>query len=201
MYRVLNQPWLYRASQALLIPGSTGAVGGKIESLLRDLPQTDRLLDVGCGPASPLWRHGLRPVGVDLCPAYVEHYRRRGGQAVVGTVDEMPFPDKAFGGVWCLGVLHHVPDSVARQALREMLRVRTPEGYVAILDSVRPEPAWRRPIAWLLRWLDRGRYVRTEGELRALLPQDYPWKVQRFTYGLYRLEALTITLRGNSGSE
>jgi SAM-dependent methyltransferase len=100
----------------------------------------------------------------------------------------LPFKDRCFGGVWSVGLLHHLTDSDVADTVREMMRVCRVGGYVAILDAVMPNPAWGRPVAYTLRRLDRGQFVRSQPHLLSLFPNLASWKIERFTYALTGLE-------------
>lgn len=107
-----------------------------------------------------------------------------------GSAVALPFSDGSFDGVWSVGLLHHLPDDMARQAVREMVRVCCPSGYIVILDAVLPDPIWRRPLAYALRRADRGKFVRRENEFKTILPPDKCFATERFTYTYNGLEVL-----------
>jgi len=190
LYRVLSRPHLYKWATALLAPGGGSRIVQEIRQLTLLLPTGEPLLDVGCGPRSWLDRVGLSPVGLDVDSAYVRAYQARGGLAVHGSADEIPFRDGQFAGVWCIGVLHHLDDPTAQRAICEMQRVRRPQGYVAIMDAVLPRSALASPIPFAIRRLDRGRHMRSEAELRALFPDAAEWQFKRFCYSATGLEML-----------
>ena len=190
IYRLLEVPWLFRLQQGVLAPGIQQAFTKRISALLTQLPPARRLLDVGCGPKSWLFGVGLHPVGLDRSWPYARDYAGRGERAIVGSADGLPFASQSFDGVWSIGLLHHLPDPVAVGAVNEMVRVCTRGGYVAVLDAVMPRQAWRRPLAYALRRMDRGRFVRPDDGLRALFPQTIDWRWERFTFAATGLEAL-----------
>jgi len=103
--------------------------------------------------------------------------------------------DGSFDGVWRMGLLHHLPGKLALQAVEEMRRVSNAGGYVVIFDNVLPEPARHRPIAWMLRKLDRGRYVRRQQQLESILVGRESWVCERFLYSLWGLEGLLCICR------
>jgi SAM-dependent methyltransferase len=148
------------------------------------------VLDVGCGPFSLLRRLGLEPLGLDRCEAHARSFRAAGSEACVGAASALPFAAKSFDAVVSLGLLHHLHDDEARLALGEMRRVARPRGTILVFDAVLPEPAWRRPLAWLIRRGDRGRFMRNEAELAALLASIGEWRSERFTYAGTGLEGL-----------
>ena len=194
IYRVLDRPIVYRLAQAVFAPGADRHLTRRLADLTRELPTAERIADIGCGPSSLLWRVGVRPIGVDLSFAYSAAFRRAGGAAVTGSAASLPFADGSVGGAWTVGLLHHLPDEVAAQAIREMCRVVHPRGYVVIWDNVLPAPAWRRPAAYAIRRLDRGQFVRSQEHLLSLLPSRPDWRVERFTYSYVGLEMLGMYL-------
>lgn len=191
IYRILSQPIVYKWATTLLAPGAESAISRELQGLISILPAGEPILDVGCGPRSWLDRVGLNPVGLDTDPAYVRAYQARGGVAVHGSADEIPFPDGHFAGVWCVGVLHHLDDQTAKRAIAEMLRVRRRNGYVAVLDAVLPRSGLASPLALAIRRLDRGRHMRREAELQALFSNTQEWKFKRFCYSATGLEMLS----------
>ncbi len=76
-----------------------------------------------------------------------------------------------------------------------MQRVTRAGGCTVIFDAVLPRAAWRRPVAALIRRLDRGRWMRTESALTALLAPLGEWECERLTYSLTGLEGLLDTFR------
>jgi ubiquinone/menaquinone biosynthesis C-methylase UbiE len=188
LYHCIEHPRVYQMLQSVLAPGAHKSVTRRITELIRRMPQGHSILDVGCGPASWLWRADLHPVGLDLSLKYSMAFRDCGEPAVTGSAADLPFPDRCFDGVWSIGLLHHLPDTVARQAVTEMLRVCKQGGYVAIMDAVLPEHSWHRPLAYMIRRADRGRFIRPQERLVSLLPRADAWMLERFTYALTGLE-------------
>ena len=194
IFRQLDRPWLYRLAQTLLAPGAEQLTHQQIQRLLSQLPGGEQILDVGCGPASWLWRVGLHPVGLDISRTYSMTFKQSGDPAVTASTDALPFPDASYGGVWSIGMLHHLPDDVAWQAVREIVRVSRPGGYVVIFDAVFPSVAWRKPLAWAIRRIDRGRFVRSQQKMEELLPSRERWSIERCPYSYNGLEILTCWL-------
>jgi hypothetical protein len=52
-------------------------------------------------------------------------------------------------------------------------------------------------LAWLTRWLDRGKWVRTEDKLLDLVNSAYQgrWEKQRFTYSFTGLEMILLRVQ------
>lgn len=135
-------------------------------------------------------------MGLDRSLSSAAAFRRRGGVAVTASADALPFRDHRFDLVYSFGLLHHLDEETARRAVSEMIRVTSPEGETIVVDSVWPERAWRRPVAWALRRLDRGGWVRSQAGVEALLPDRAEWSCERFTYAWTGLEGVWCVYAG-----
>jgi SAM-dependent methyltransferase len=108
-----------------------------------ELRPGERLLDAGCGEGRHCYgalERGARVVGLDLDPAglraAVGGLRKRAGELnslgemLQGDAFHLPFADGSFDKVICSEVMEHVHDY--RAAARELARVTTPGGIVAV---------------------------------------------------------------------
>lgn len=188
IYQLLEFPAVFRMVQGLVAPGAEADLLELLGPVFAELPKAARILDVGCGPSSWLWKLGMDPVGVDVSPSYVKAFKSAGGIAHLGSADELPFPDKSFDAVWSFALFHHLDEATAQRTLSEMARVCCRPGYLFIFDSVMPETPWKRPFAWAVRRLDRGEHVRSQTELERLLPDRKSWEVRRIEYARTGLE-------------
>ena len=136
-------------------------------------------------------------VGLDVNHDYLTRYRGARRQAVRASADSLPFGDGAFAEARCAGLLHHLPDPVPARAPQDMRRAVPSGARVRVFDNVWPRAALLRPLAWALRRLDRGDWVRSEAELRELVGSTGPgaWQGRRFTYTYTGLEGILLTLR------
>jgi SAM-dependent methyltransferase len=153
-------------------------------------------LDAGCGPRVEAFR--ALPgtlVGLDSAVRVLRAPQRRGVFCVCGSTTALPFAAQSFDGVVCFGLLHHLSDEDADTSLAEMRRVTRPGGSVVLFDNLKPASAMNRPLAALLRALDRGRYVRTESALRHLLAGHGFSMGPRITYAWAGLEGCWATLK------
>jgi len=192
MYQILEHPLIYRLAQFVFAPGGEHYFETHINKIVNNLNPIESVLDVGCGPQSYLWSANVSPVGCDISSSYMKKFSLRSRLGVVGSIGELPFHNEAFATTWCIGVLHHLPDVLVAKAIQEMHRVTKTDGHLIVVDSVLPEPSWRRPIAWGIRKSDRGRFVRTERHLREMIGQvPADWQISRQSYSFYGLEALT----------
>jgi SAM-dependent methyltransferase len=85
------------------------------------------ILDAGCGPANDmrlLRDQGLHPIGLDLSEGALAHARLllpRDG-LVRGPLEEPPFRDRSFGGLWCNGSLNHIARDRWRAVFASLVR-------------------------------------------------------------------------------
>lgn len=198
LYRMLEIPWFYRLSQFLLAPGSQRFFHRYYQHLFHKLPYGEFILDVGCGPKSLLWSGGLHPIGLDYSHHYTKSFFSKGDPAVTASADYLPFKDNSLDSVWSFGLLHHLDDEQARKTLLELRRILKRNGYIVVMDNVMPQIKWRRPLAYLLRRLDRGNFVRSQEALESLLPDREYWNCDRVTYCVYGLEGLFCVFHRNS---
>ena len=103
--------------------------------LAADSDATGSALDVGCGTGGNLRmlrsQSFTRVAGVDISPDAVRYCRRKGfGDVVLGSAQELPFPDESFDVILLTDVLEHVEDDVA--ALREAGRVLGSRGLLIV---------------------------------------------------------------------
>lgn len=201
---------MYIISQKLLAPGSGLLLRKRYEAVLKE--SNGLVLDVGCGPLLTTPQPKGTIIGIYIDPLYVKQYTsvRIGTNeknitdiaeqnrriCVVGSADKLPFNDNVFSETRCVWLLHHMPTEPALFAVKEMIRCTCLQGMVMIFDGVWPRVPLRRPLAWLTRRFDRGKWVRGQKELLELVNRAYPgnWRHSRFTYSLSGLEGLLLTV-------
>ncbi|MBK3624412.1 methyltransferase domain-containing protein [Streptomyces asoensis] len=137
--------------------------------LLGSLKPHMKILDIGCGPGTiTADLAALVPdghvTGVDRAPEILEQARATAaGRGLANTdfavadVHALPYPDDTFCVVHAHQVLQHVGDPV--QALREMLRVTRPGGFVAARDSDYAAMTWYPASPGMDDWLELYRRV------------------------------------------
>ena len=99
-----------------------------------------RVLEVGCGMGQLAERMHVEldaeVVAIDQSERMVELTRKRGVDARVADVQELPFDDGEFDVVVAAWMLYHVPD--VERALDEIVRVLRPAGRLVTATN-RPE--------------------------------------------------------------
>lgn len=161
---------------AVGITKHTGGLAATRDLLeLCHVDEARQVLEVGCGigvgVANLARDRGCHVVGVDRSEAMIDWARRRvrehGVEAqvelVVADATALPFEDDRFDVAYAESVLAFVDDPV--RAIREMVRVTRPGGYVGINESI-----WTRAptpeLETLARDLDAG--VRSAAEWQAM---------------------------------
>jgi ubiquinone/menaquinone biosynthesis C-methylase UbiE len=96
-----------------------------------------RVLDAGCGTGRMsryLAGRGCRVRGVDLSPAMVAQARRTHGDLsfVVGSLTDLPFPDRQFAGVMLWYSIIHTPADGQARIFAEAARVLRPAGHLLV---------------------------------------------------------------------
>jgi ubiquinone/menaquinone biosynthesis C-methylase UbiE len=114
---------------------------------LASLPETGRLLDVGCGSGQTMeWFARMHPawrtIGVDVASEGLAAARARGLTEIVrGSALALPLPDRSVDLVMTLDVLQHLPlDGGDGRALAEIVRVLKPGGYVFLRTNAQSFP-------------------------------------------------------------
>ncbi len=127
--------------------------------------KSDKILDIGCGPAAILstLENAENYVGFDPIENYIVAARAKYGSVPKLSVDRIDTfnleEEKSFDISLALGVLHHLPDDIADQLMSLASRALKPDGRLITLDTGFTE---NQPfIARLLAKLDRGASVRT----------------------------------------
>jgi len=138
----------------------------------RELADCDSVLDLGCGPGSPISRvkGARRTVGVEPFEPYYERAKAAAthSELINKTIQELDFPEKSFDAVVLIGVIEHLreEDSLAIMARAERwakkkLIVTSPNGFVA-QRAVDGNPLQEHLSGWTLSRM-RGLGFRTRG--------------------------------------
>jgi ubiquinone/menaquinone biosynthesis C-methylase UbiE len=181
------------AAQWMLAPRFGSTLRRTVRAQMEPLG-AGRWLDVGCGPRSGIAR--TLPgtlVGIDHAAELLRETQRDGVLCVCASATALPFTAESFDGVVCFGLLHHLNDAEGDAALAEMRRVTRAGGVVLVFDNVSPRSTAQRPLAALLRALDRGRHIRDENALHRLLDRNGFNPGPRLTYSWTGLEGRWAT--------
>lgn len=165
---LLQNPHIYRFMRFTI--GGTKASQILVDSYIR--PKTgDKILDIGCGPGDIL--EFLPPVdywGFDFNEEYINSARKRflnRGQFFCKKVcrDAMP-GEGVFDIVLAIGIFHHLTDKEAIEMFELADTLLKPDGRFITFDGVYTPGQGFFTRFFLLN--DRGKYVRTEDQYRAI---------------------------------
>jgi SAM-dependent methyltransferase len=211
MKQLLNSPALYQSFQVL-----GGFFGARVIAVTEylNLKPGDHVIDIGCGPGFIVdhLTAGVHYDGFDIDARYIDYAKRRFGNH--GAFRCRIFDEAAAGGVEAAdvvmmnGLIHHLDDASARAVLGTASKALKPNGVVLTLDG-----CYRDGQSSIARWFldhDRGRFVRTQDEYRALardafkdveiiVREDMSWLPYTFAIGLMRGRAGScgaVRLRG-----
>jgi demethylmenaquinone methyltransferase/2-methoxy-6-polyprenyl-1,4-benzoquinol methylase/phosphoethanolamine N-methyltransferase len=145
----------------------------------------DRVLDVGCGTGTLalMAKERTGPTGevhgIDASPEMIDVAQRKATKEdsdvrfQVGLIEKLPFPDAHFDVVLSSFMLHHLPDDLKRDGLREIARVIKPGGRLVAVDL---SGASGGPLLWRLVMLMPGH------RMHRLAP-DYPQQLAAMIEG------------------
>lgn len=151
----------------VLHPGAPSWFNGLIDTLqfrafrrallMANIPPGARVLDVGCGTGRWVRRYqefGFRATGVDANVSMLRFARRLETTAplIVGEAYRLPFSNAGFDLVSDITVVQHIPTSLQRQALSEMVRILRPGGRLILMELIRGEGSHifpQRPQEWI----------------------------------------------------
>ena len=100
-----------------------------VKNYLDSLPAEQKILDVPCGMGrftDAITEAGHQAVGVDINKGMLSRAKSRHGdkaQFIKGDVMHLPFPDQAFDAIICFRLLHHLPDNMILETLKELRRM------------------------------------------------------------------------------
>lgn len=98
---------------------------------------TSLILDVGCaaGRDSRIFKDaGFEPIGIDASSELLTIASRQNPDIcfVQGDQRSLPFEENTFGGIWSVGVFHHLERAEMIHTLAELSRVTEPQGKILI---------------------------------------------------------------------
>jgi ubiquinone/menaquinone biosynthesis C-methylase UbiE len=164
MSHVIHETYTHGHAQATVRQHGLRTADEAAAFLLPELKPGMRLLDVGCGPGSIT--RGLAErvapgevVGIDLSKETLAAARQDAADRGLtnlryeeASVYELPFADGAFDVVFAHQVLQHLKEPLS--AIREMLRILRPGGYIAVRDVDWGTAAYFPRDPWIDRFIE-----------------------------------------------
>ncbi len=161
LYALLDRPNIFNGLQKLIVRNDARRI---LANEYIKAKHGDRLLAIGCGPASLLpYLPGVAYTGIDPTPDYIKRARAEhpaGGVFIAGGVRDLA---EHFAGNFdiaiAIGVLHHLDDAEAALLVAGARRALAPGGRLITSDPV--FLSRQNPVARLVIGLDRGKRVRS----------------------------------------
>lgn len=144
------------------------------------LDQEQRILDIGCGTAEILsyLPRNISYIGVDNHQPYIDSCKKNAPQQQFICSDWSELKKKQhaqFDIVLFLGVLHHLDDISAQEALSIGYSILKPNGRILSLDGTKEDDCSRWESVFYR--VDRGGFIRSAREYQALFPQPPKAKI------------------------
>ncbi len=164
LHRSLNNPWLFDFVRHILD-------GGQIEPISRILstmPST-RVLDIACGTGyvSRAVPARVNYLGVDISHSFIAYAKRRHGgpykQFSVMDAMDIRLRPKDYDLTMLVSAIHHFTDEEVIQMLIRAAELTTQ--HVLVVDGIPKQ----NPISRFFYAIDRGAYIRTFEEQKALI--------------------------------
>lgn len=167
-YKIIEKPFIYNFIQNifkgdnLLIELNKSLKGFESVACLE--------LGAGTGLSSP---QGFSKLTVtDINADYLDSISVPAKKVVCSATD-LFFDDSSFDVVFAVGLFHHLDDEQFKASLAEVRRVLKPGGTFIDLDNMWPTRITRIP-AFIVRWLDRGKHVRSLARQKKMISEFFP---------------------------
>lgn len=167
-------PTLYNWVQKIIANPLHRQVGELIKSKIPDV-YGNSVLDIGCGLGNySLLFTNAKYTGLDADSNYIDHARKIFAKPNVSFLVEnavAPQGLPSFNYIFSVGLYHHLSDKDTITSLGKLRSQLIDGGFMLIFDAVYPKN-FNIP-GYILRRLDRGKYVRTFGEYSRLLQKNF----------------------------
>jgi SAM-dependent methyltransferase len=168
--QLLKYSSVYEASRRLI--GAEAEMRHLVDNVIKPWDEI-RVLDIGCGNGRLVpFLPNAQYVGVDHNESYIKAATEKWSNKpnvrfVCGDLEGRSHEFGDFDVVVSLGVLHHLDDSVADDAIRSASRCLAADGRLITMDPCfEPE---QLQIARVLMALDRGKFVRHPSDYERLI--------------------------------
>jgi len=153
------------------------------------------VLDIGCGLRGNFW--GFAPenyFGIDSNSDVIKKnlIRKNGFYKQHDVCQELPFANAFFDCVVCVSFFHHLRDDQAKQLIIQIKRVLKRDARAIIVDGVFPDSKFNI-LGYLIRYLDRGKFVRNSDEFEQLFLKEFDVEQKyNFTESIFAYTALLL---------
>lgn len=203
---MLNRPGIFFHLQRIL-SGNYSRVRRILGNEIQ-LQKNQTVLDLACGTGNIADSFdSVNYIGVDINDDYIrfakERYKK---EFLVSDVRQLCFTSESFDWVVAVGLFHHLSDADTLSTIRGVSRILRRDGQMVIIDAVFPVSRFNIP-AEILRRLDRGEYIRSIDQYRALFNQHFRVKkayLSRgwlFDYCVFVLDQMPNKQKGHQPEE
>jgi len=184
---VLDNAIIYECFNTLI--GENRCRAALVNNYIRP-KQTDRILDVGCGPGNMLpFLPKCGYLGVDPNESYIAAARRRYGDRgdfVVGRIGHLNIDQfGTFDIVIAIGVVHHLDNSEALDLFRLAFKSVGAGARLITMDGCRTEN--QSAITRYLLSQDRGQFVRNQEQYLELARSSFQLVIPELRKDLLRI--------------
>jgi demethylmenaquinone methyltransferase/2-methoxy-6-polyprenyl-1,4-benzoquinol methylase/phosphoethanolamine N-methyltransferase len=163
---------------------------------LATIEQGQTVLDVGCGTGELTLRAKAAAgpsgmvFGIDPAPEMIDVAQRKVARKhvdvkfQVGVIEALDFPDQTFDVVLSSLMMHHLPDDLKREGLREIYRILKPGGHLLIVDMKRREQSLHHMA------LSHLMHLKARGGIEDLMPLVQSIGFSKFDKGDLRFMGL-----------
>ena len=168
--RLLSMPCFYNLVQLVIAAPMIKKMKDRLDESGVTTNPNIRILDVGCGPGEYSQWYSGEYTGIDIADQYVMRASGKYPSSYFIKCDASNFElhEKFDVGV-SIGLYHHLSDNEALKSIEVVLRHLRPKSKFYVFDAILPLTFLKNPIGYILRKLDRGKFVRTYGAYKKLL--------------------------------
>jgi SAM-dependent methyltransferase len=174
MKNILSIPIFYRFLQFCLANPMLMKMKGYLDDKQIISNPNLTILDVGCGPGDySQWYAGIY-TGIDISEQYIESASSKYLNASFIVCDATDYDltqggSKSWDVAVSIGLYHHLPDDDVLKSIKVTLNHLKPQGKFYIFDAILPITFMANPLGYVLRKLDRGKFVRSYEEYQRFL--------------------------------
>lgn len=170
---LLSKVWFYNIVQLLLAKKSHEDIH-KYLSSQGLLSTKKKILDIGCGPGDQSKYFINNYTGVDISSNYISRAKKKYPQHRFFRLDATIFKlNESFDNALSIGLYHHLCDSDTIKSIKNVLTHLNKNGHFYIVDAIYPEKPYKNILGFIIRKMDRGKYVRyLDNYIKLLINSD-----------------------------
>jgi ubiquinone/menaquinone biosynthesis C-methylase UbiE len=133
-----------------------------------------KVLDFGCGTGSNSFIFESKDyLGVDVDESRINFANKAFPQYTFKVIKDntLPTEDNSLDYICIFAVIHHIPDNIFQEYIKEFKRVLKTDGKIVIIEPVLSDS--HKFSNWFMKTFDAGEYIRYEEEYKKLLEKDF----------------------------